>query len=221
MFIFLRPLCSFSDWQDVAKCAHTRYETGTLMVPLVEPRLPQSVVKRLANADAVDNAVSETPRDGIHDKTGHVVGIGGRQLLWDAEDVGADSVLVSNRRYRGVIVGLGMHELFAREWLSHPSPPQDVLRIRLSQLSAGMTPLKVQAILAMFPSKRLLLRYVGVFPRREDVSRDLETRFSIPPWHSVLLASRLIAMRKSDLEFGIIPRTVAVLVYSSQGTLHT
>lgn len=50
------------------------------------------------------------------------------------------------------------------------------LKQRLMQLSAGLTTLKCDKLLSMFPSKRLLMRFVSSFPRREGLARDLEVR---------------------------------------------
>ena len=38
-------------------------------------------------------------------------------------------------------------------------------------------------------------------------------RFHIPPWHTPLLASRLISMLRADMEFGVVPQAVAAVLY--------
>ena len=55
------------------------------------------------------------------------------------------------------------------------------LSLRLQQMSAGVTHLKAEAILSVFPNKRLLLRYIATFALRESLAADLEVRALVPP----------------------------------------
>jgi hypothetical protein len=47
----------------------------------------------------------------------------------------------------------------------------------------------------------------------------VQTTFQVPPWHSVLLASRLITMLKTDLETGLVERTVSALQWRHEAIM--
>ena len=74
----------------------------------------------------------------------------------------------------GLAVGENSQTAAARHYLSHAAPPLHIFRRRLLALSPGLSPRIVDNILAEHPSKRLLMAYVGSFPSREHLMRDLE-----------------------------------------------
>lgn len=46
-----------------------------------------------------------------------------------------------------------------------------------------------------------------------------QSLIGLPPWHSELFASRLIAMRRTDLESGVIEREVSVIQWRQDANL--
>ena len=46
-----------------------------------------------------------------------------------------------------------------------------------------------------------------------------QAQFRIPPWHSVLLASRLIHMLKTDLEYGVMEREVSAVQWRHEAVM--
>lgn len=95
--------------------------------------------------------------------------------------------------------------------LQHPAPPLEALKKRLMNMSAGLTESKVDNMLAENPSKRLLCQWLSTFPSREHLSAYLVEHYDVCLWHAPLLASRLLQMRRTDLEFGIIDRNISKL----------
>jgi hypothetical protein len=47
----------------------------------------------------------------------------------------------------------------------------------------------------------------------------VQATFQVPPWHSVLLASRLITMLRTDLETGLLERTVSALQWRHEAVM--
>lgn len=130
-----------------------------------------------------------------------------------------DGVATQNERARGYIVGERQVVKEARLYSVLCTIPLPVLRRRLLQMCYGITERHVDDILRVFPSKRLLMRYVGRFPSREHLAEHLKTCFHVPAWHAGLFAARLIRMRRSDLESGIIERTASVLQWRHEAQL--
>ena len=101
----------------------------------------------------------------------------------------------------------------------HPAPPLEALKKRLMNMSAGLTESKVGNMLAEHPSKRLLNQWISTFPSREHLSAYLVDHYDITLWHAPLLASRLLQMRRTDLEAGIIDTNISVLQWRHESRL--
>ncbi len=54
---------------------------------------------------------------------------------------------------------------------------------------------------------------------RARVYMRLQASFRIPPWHTHLLASRLIHMLRTDLEAGLLERTVSAVQWRHQAIM--
>lgn len=122
-------------------------------------------------------------------------------------------------RLRGLVAGETQATHDAREMLAHPAPPTEALRARLQRMSAGLTDLKVDRLLSEHPSKPLMLEWIGSFPSRQHLTAYLHEHYDIPLWHCPLLASRLIQMRRSDAEVGVMEGSIAVLQWRHEAAI--
>ena len=130
-----------------------------------------------------------------------------------------DGVAAQNERAHGYVVGERQNVRGSRIYTTLSLTLLPVLRRRLLQMCFGVTERHVDDILSSFPSKRLLMQYVGRFPSRDHLAEHLKTCFHVPPWHAGVFAARLIRMKRGDLESGIIERTASVLQWRHEAQL--
>lgn len=112
-------------------------------------------------------------------------------------------------RSKGLVMGETAAIAHARRLLAHPEPPVPAVRARLAALSRGMTPTIVSNILLEHPSKQLLCQWVLSMSSREELSTVLHNHYDVPIWHCDLLASRLMALARTDLIAGVISHAAA------------